>query len=123
MKPQHLVCYTALLARVFPVLYSKKDLLSSHRQCHRTGFCPSLWFAAGYKALFINQGSARERKAERKTQLSSMSHPGSGYSQHNVQVLKDLGSDHFGPMDVIVAGQRHDAKEHVIFFGGDVQVV
>ncbi|XP_070212124.1 mitochondrial protein C2orf69 homolog isoform X2 [Littorina saxatilis] len=37
-----------------------------------------------------------------------------------VRSLRGLGSgDH--TMDVIVAGKRHGAQEHVIFFGGDVQ--
>ena len=52
-----------------------------------------------------------------------MSQTGLDYSRHNVQCLKDLGSDRdSGRMDVIVGGKRHDAKEHVVFFGGDVQV-
>ena len=123
MKPQHWVCYTALLARVFPALCSsKKTLISSGRQCHRTGsYCPELWFAAGYST---DQSAAGEGRAEKKPGISTtMSQTGLDYSRHNVQCLKDLGSDcDNGRMDVIVAGKRHDAKEHVVFFGGDVQV-
>ena len=123
MKPQHWVCYTALLARVFPALCSsKKPLINSGRQCHRTGsYCPELWLAAGYST---DRSAAGEGRAEKKPGLSTtMSQTGLDYSQHNVQCLKDLGSDcDNGRMDVIVAGKRHDAKEHVVFFGGDVQV-
>lgn len=43
------------------------------------------------------------------------------YKHCNLQCLKDLGDDEQKKMDVIVAGHRADATEHILFFGGDVQ--
>lgn len=44
-------------------------------------------------------------------------------SQINVICLKNLAANIEKNTDVIVAGRRSDATEHVIFFGGDVQVL
>jgi hypothetical protein len=45
-------------------------------------------------------------------------------AKHNIQILKNVGSEaEDKKMDVIIAGTQENAKEHVIFFGGDVQVI
>ncbi|XP_076470601.1 LOW QUALITY PROTEIN: mitochondrial protein C2orf69 homolog [Babylonia areolata] len=129
MKPLHLVCFSTLLLRnSFPQLLRSNSLSYSSRyqpQDVADGLCPQLAGLPWLQYLRFPQCSLHQGPGPYnlcRAESGSMSSSGSHYAQHNVRRLTDLFLISSGDvMDVIVAGQRQEAKERVIFFGGDVQ--
>lgn len=95
-----------------------------HASCERRQSCryplSSFSTANTFKvkeAENFNKGCSTKNSVTKNSAMSV-----ADYADCNIICLKDLGEDATQKTDVIVAGRRLDAKQHIIFFGGDLQV-
>lgn len=108
-------CIPAILCR------SKTFL---HREAHQSKCAKQTIIQLLFSNLFssaVCSCSSSYYKGSRQS-ISVMSDLCTDLARHNIQILKNLGIEaEDKTMDVIVAGKPKDAKQHIIFFGGDVQ--